>query len=119
MPRKPINDDDLRQRLGARLRALRMAAGLTQVELGARADMHKSDISRLERGERAPSLETMAALSEALDLSLAVFLTLDEQNSNLLSLNVLLATQPAETVRLVRDIAQVIVRADGAAPKKG
>ncbi|HEU5254633.1 MAG TPA: helix-turn-helix domain-containing protein [Vicinamibacterales bacterium] len=54
---------------GARLKALREAAGFTQEELATIACLSVHAISALERGERRrPHLETVRALSAALDL---------------------------------------------------
>ena len=54
---------------GARLKALRESAGFTQEELATIAGLSVHAISALERGERRrPHLETVRALSAALDL---------------------------------------------------
>jgi transcriptional regulator with XRE-family HTH domain len=55
-----------RSRAGARLRSLRLAAGLTQLELAARSGITHEAISRLELGNRAPRAETIRRLSTAL-----------------------------------------------------
>jgi predicted ATPase/DNA-binding XRE family transcriptional regulator len=55
---------------GAHLRALREAAGYTQEELATIAGLSVQAVSALERGERRrPHLETVRALSAALDLN--------------------------------------------------
>lgn len=55
---------------GARLKALREAAGFTQEELAAIAGLSVHAVSALERGERRrPHVETVRALSAALDLA--------------------------------------------------
>ena len=54
----------------ARLKALREAAGFTQEELATIAGLSVHAVSALERGERRrPHVETIRALSSALDLS--------------------------------------------------
>jgi len=54
---------------GARLRALRRAAALTQEELAARAGVSVQAVSALERGiNTAPQRHTVALLADALDL---------------------------------------------------
>jgi transcriptional regulator with XRE-family HTH domain len=56
--------------LGARLRRLREAAGLTQEELASRAGLTAKAISMLERGERKrPYPRTVRSLVDALRLS--------------------------------------------------
>src|SRR5687768_1042698 len=57
---------------GAQLKALREAAGYTQEELATIAGLSVHGVSALERGERRrPHVETVRALSAALDLSAA------------------------------------------------
>jgi uncharacterized protein len=50
---------------GALIRQARRRAGLSQVELGARAGVTQSVISTYESGHRQPSLPTLAGLIEA------------------------------------------------------
>jgi predicted ATPase/transcriptional regulator with XRE-family HTH domain len=58
---------------GAQLKALREAAGYTQEELATIASLSVHAVSALERGERRrPHVETVRALSAALDLTGAV-----------------------------------------------
>ena len=53
-------------RLGARLRELRLEAGLTQAELARRTGIHRPNIARVEAGRATPSLETLARLAGAI-----------------------------------------------------
>lgn len=59
---------EARQQFGLNLRGHRKAAGLSQQELGDRAGLHMTEISRLERGQRDPRLNTVARLAIALGL---------------------------------------------------
>ena len=55
---------------GAQLKGLREAAGYTQEELATIAGLSVHGISALERGERRrPHVDTVRALSAALDLT--------------------------------------------------
>src|SRR6186997_1407266 len=59
-----------RRSFGAQLKALRDAAGFTQEELATIAGLSVHAVSALERGERRrPHVETVRALSAALDLT--------------------------------------------------
>ncbi|MEM6956111.1 MAG: helix-turn-helix transcriptional regulator [Myxococcota bacterium] len=53
-------------RLGARLRELRLEAGLTQAELARRTGIHRPNIARVEAGRHTPSLETLSRLASAI-----------------------------------------------------
>ena len=58
---------------GAQLKALREGAGFTQEELATIAGLSVHAVSALERGERRrPHVETMRALSAALELTGAI-----------------------------------------------
>jgi transcriptional regulator with XRE-family HTH domain len=61
-----------RIRSGAQLRSLRLAAGLTQLELAARSGITHEAISRLELGTRSPRSATIRRLSTALGIEPAV-----------------------------------------------
>lgn len=52
---------------GKVLRKLRVAAGLTQEQLGFEADLRRTYISILELGQQQPSLATIFKLAQALN----------------------------------------------------
>lgn len=51
----------------ANLRRRRKELGLSQEQLGARADIQMADISRYEGGNRDPRISTVARLAKALE----------------------------------------------------
>lgn len=55
--------------LAGSLRAARVALGMTQDQVAARAGLTQPTISRLERSERSPSRETINRLTDALQLA--------------------------------------------------
>ncbi|MFZ4893785.1 helix-turn-helix domain-containing protein [Plantibacter sp. Mn2098] len=59
--------------LGERLRAARLKRELTLEDLGALAEMHWTNIGKIERGQVHPSVETLVRLSSAMDLDAAQF----------------------------------------------
>ena len=64
-------ENQLAQALGRRLRYLRAQTGLTQLELGRKASMDRTYISRLERGRILPRYTAMVRLAESLGVSVA------------------------------------------------
>lgn len=62
---------DVRAALGARIRQLRAARGLSQEELAHRAGIHWTYLGGIERGERNPALVNITKIAGALDVSLA------------------------------------------------
>jgi transcriptional regulator with XRE-family HTH domain len=61
---------DLRRAIGVRVRTLRKGLGLSQEELGHRARLHATSVSRLEGGRFEPGLNTLAELAAALQATL-------------------------------------------------
>ena len=62
--------DDIKCLVGKRVRALRKEKGLTQEELGWRAELHYTYIGAVERGEKNCSLETLDKISKALSVNI-------------------------------------------------
>lgn len=57
----------------ARLKELRVQAGLTQDGLAERAEMSKAGVADLEQGRREPSWATVVALAKALGVTCQAF----------------------------------------------
>ena len=64
---------DIARALGRRIRQLRQSRPekLTQEDLAERADISVSFLSMIERGERAPHIETLIRVAAALDVSVS------------------------------------------------
>ena len=62
---------DIRIRFGARLRQLRTEAGVSQEKLGLDADLHRTFVSMVERGERNVTIATVEKLAGALKCRMA------------------------------------------------
>ena len=56
---------------GAVLKDARAQCGVSQQELGFRADIHWSYVSQLERGPKSPSLGVLFRIADALDVPLS------------------------------------------------
>jgi transcriptional regulator with XRE-family HTH domain len=54
---------------GDNLARRRQLAGLSQEELGFRADLHRSAVGQLERGERVPRADTIVRLAGVLGMA--------------------------------------------------
>lgn len=64
----------LRKQIGERLRELRDKAGISSQEaLAHKARVHRTYVGRLERGESGVTVEALAAILAALDVSLREF----------------------------------------------
>jgi len=61
----------IQERFGHRVRELRETRGLSQEELAFRAGVHRTYLGGIERGERNPALKNIAAIAEALGVTLS------------------------------------------------
>jgi transcriptional regulator with XRE-family HTH domain len=60
--------DSVRQQFAENLRHYRVQAGLSQEALADLCDLHRTEISLLERSKRSPRLETIVILARGLQL---------------------------------------------------
>jgi transcriptional regulator with XRE-family HTH domain len=61
----------VREQFAANLLRLRKHAGISQEALASSCDLHRSEVSLLERCKRAPRLETIVVLARGLGLTCA------------------------------------------------
>ncbi|MFS0728315.1 helix-turn-helix domain-containing protein [Paenibacillus sp. 1P07SE] len=69
---------NLAELIGARIRELRKTQGLTQEQLGERAQLQSSYIGGVERGDRNISIETLEKLIHALEITVPEFFDFSE-----------------------------------------
>jgi transcriptional regulator with XRE-family HTH domain len=62
---------ELARALGPNIRRHRMACGLTQEELSDRVGIHYTFLGHIERGNKLPSLPTLARIAGALGTTLS------------------------------------------------
>lgn len=62
--------NELRMKFGEKIRMIREAQGLSQEDLAFKSGLHRTYIGGIERGERNPSLESIAKIAKALDVPL-------------------------------------------------
>ena len=63
-------DNKISNKIGLKIRLLRNKTGISQEELGFRANVSKTQIGLIERGESSPTIDTLNQIAEALDISL-------------------------------------------------
>jgi transcriptional regulator with XRE-family HTH domain len=68
MPGTNLRAHPGRNAFGERVRALRMAKGLSQEQLAERAGLHRTYVSSLERGQRNVGLDNIHAIARALEV---------------------------------------------------
>lgn len=68
-----MKSEDVKRQFGERVRELRKSAGLSQEELADLADLDRSYVGCIERGERNLSIENVCRLAKAIGVSPAEF----------------------------------------------
>lgn len=63
-----------RKQLGNNIKQLRTSLGLSQEQLAEKADLHRTYVGAVERGERNISLDNIIAISRALGVSASTLL---------------------------------------------
>lgn len=71
----------LQQTVAERIRALRVAAGLTQEQLAERVGIGPQYMSRLERARRVPSLDMIVELAAALNTTPSALLAEPDEDT--------------------------------------
>lgn len=103
---------DVLGRLGRRVRDLRARVDLTQEQLAESAGITWHYVSAIERGKKAATLETLAALAGALDVTLSeLLLDVDRPMArDARRLTQALAGQPPEVQRTILKIVEEALR---------
>jgi len=60
----------IHQKIAANIRSLRKQKNITQEKLALEADLNRAYIGYIERGERKPSVDTLAKLASVLGVKL-------------------------------------------------
>jgi transcriptional regulator with XRE-family HTH domain len=104
----------LRHYLGARIRALRAARGLTQEIIAGRIEVTPKYVSQLECGQRSPSWETLVAIAHhGFEIKLATLMFgIDEDiGGEVQDLSDVLAGRPKEVRRDLLHAMELMLRA--------
>lgn len=65
-----MNSKDIVKAVGRRLGTIRTKNGITQEKLALKAGLNRAYVGYIERGERNPSIKTMAKLASVLEVDL-------------------------------------------------
>jgi Zn-dependent peptidase ImmA (M78 family)/transcriptional regulator with XRE-family HTH domain len=94
--------------LGARIAALREARGMTGQELGAALGLSRSQISKIEHGTRRLEVSELAAIADALEVSLGEVLGAERSGSLALAARVMEAPHADDTLPPRRRVRQML-----------
>ena len=62
--------DRVSKKIGLKIKLLRNKIGISQEELGYRAEVSKQQIGLIERGESSPTIDTLDQIAHALEITL-------------------------------------------------
>ncbi|MFD2589084.1 helix-turn-helix domain-containing protein [Croceitalea marina] len=62
-------DAEYKKRFGEKIKAFRIAKGLSQFKLGIEADLARTQISKIENGLASPTVLSLVHLAKALELT--------------------------------------------------
>ena len=77
--RRPVGADEDLARIGLAIRAARERLRMTQEELALRADLHRTYIGGVERGERNLSTLNLLAIARALRVQVSELFIVQDQ----------------------------------------
>jgi len=68
---------------GKAIKTIRAAKGISQKELSKELELNSSYLSRIEKGERIPSMELLEAIAKKLQIPLYLFILLSSQKKDI------------------------------------
>jgi transcriptional regulator with XRE-family HTH domain len=74
-----VSVNDLRRRVGARIRQMRLTGRLTQEQLAERAGLSYKFVGEVERGTGNPTVDSLAALARAFGVDLTEFFRISDR----------------------------------------
>jgi DNA-binding XRE family transcriptional regulator len=73
--------DDMKKRLGQRIRSLRASRGLSQDELAEKADLSPKHLGKMERGTVNASIDCVTSIAKALGMPVRDILETEHERS--------------------------------------
>jgi transcriptional regulator with XRE-family HTH domain len=99
--------------LGARIRELRKARGLTQEQLAEMVDIEQKHVSRIELGKNYPTIDRLEKIAEALNLpmqSFFDFLHLEDDDEQAASIEKMLGELDTNSRRIAYRMIKGFIR---------
>ncbi|MOA34323.1 HTH-type transcriptional regulator SinR [compost metagenome] len=110
-----MTEKEILKLVGARIRALRKEQGLSQEALGEKGGFHFSYIGQIERGEKNISLQSLAKVASALEVSVVQLFAYAYEEGELMDIDIndimmMLKRSSPEKVRIAKNVIREIVR---------
>ena len=99
---------DINRLIGNRIRKLRKDKGLSQEDLGAKADLHYTYIGAVERGEKNSSIKTLEKIADGLGTNLTDLVNVSRKPKENQKIKEALITDlnsaPPEVLKLIHEL---------------
>lgn len=99
---------DIKKQVGERIRNLRKEQGLSQEDLGAKADLHYTYIGAVERGEKNCSITMLSRIAKGLNVELVDLVNVSESGLDITRLKEEISKDlnfcPPGTIRLISEL---------------
>ncbi|MCD7778406.1 MAG: helix-turn-helix transcriptional regulator [Clostridiales bacterium] len=69
--------NDISQKLGGRIRSIRLSMGINQEELAFKSGISAAHLGQIERGLKAPTITTINKIANALNITLPILFSFD------------------------------------------
>jgi len=103
---------DINRQIGNRIRKLRKGKGLSQEDLGAKADLHYTYIGAVERGEKNCSVKTLEKIADGLGTNLPDLVNVSRKPKENQKIKEALITDlnsaPPELLKLIHELIREI-----------
>lgn len=73
--------DNISQKLGKRIRSIRISSGISQEELAFMSGISAAHLGQIERGLKAPTILTIDKIAKALNITLPILFSFDVINT--------------------------------------
>lgn len=101
---------DIAKVLGARIRAYRTAAGISQEELAFKAGISPAHLGQIERGVKRPNVETVEKLARSLGVPMSVLFEAESapEEESSVTLNKIMAQLSSMPESQQKDVLKMI-----------
>lgn len=107
MPRR-IEADPSAQKVGERLRELRLERNMSLAELADAAELSKGHLSSVEHGLAAITIQTISRLAKGLGVNTLYLLTFPEDDERDQIAELVRQLPPADVVKLRRELSKLV-----------
>lgn len=100
---------EIAKKLGLRIKELRENRGLTQLKLAELLDMEASNLSKIERGVQIPKEESLAKLTQALNVNIRDLFDYEHFSDRKILLNNIFAILEKSDLETIQKFYKILI----------